>query len=318
MDINVKDAIDRVAQLSEAKMLSMALPIGTTIPIMAVPDGTELLSVKKFIDDYAVKPDRRVGTDKVQDLDSLVAWINRHKDAGSVVFCDTTREAPKLLSIIDYHHQVPTTDDGKLLDSGDATARFGRFRALYEFPLSEHWKAWRKVDGVAMDQADFAEFLEERVLDLIAPDIGTDGEGSEVKKLPPRVQQLLDALGGRCALPQDVITLSKGLEITATSRAVTRVDVQTGEGALVFEQDHVGADKQKVSVPKLFLIGIPLFDKSSFHYRIPVRIRYRLHGGIKWTFTMFGADEVIDAAIREAAEHVRDGATTPLFYGTPA
>jgi hypothetical protein len=318
MEINVKDAIDRVAQLSDAKMLSLSTPVRGTIPLMAVPNGTTLQSVKKFLDDYAVKPDRRVGTDTVQDLDSLIAWINRHKDSGSVVFCDTTREAPKLLSIIDYHHKVVVDADGELGDEGDTTARFGKFRALYEFPLSEHWKAWRDVDGEAMDQADFAEFLEERVLDLIAPDISTDGEGSETKKLPPRVQQLLDALGGRCALPQDVITLSKGLEITATSRAVTRVDVQTGEGALVFEQDHVGADKQKISVPKLFLIGIPLFDKSPFHYRIPVRIRYRLQGGIKWTFTMFGADEVIDAAIREAAEHVRDGATTPLFYGTPA
>lgn len=313
-----KETIDRIAQLSETRVFSFAAPISGTVPILAVPDGTSLQGIKKLLDEYATKPDRRVGTDKVLDLQSLVEWINRHKDAGSVVFCDTTREAPKLLSIIDYHHIVATDDEGALPMSGDDKARMRLFRALYEFPLSEQWKAWREVDGEPMDQVDFAEFLENRVLDLIAPEIGTDGEGAEIKKLPQQVQELLDRLGGRCALPQDIITLSKGLEVTANSRTVTRVDVNTGEGALMFEQQHVGADKQKITVPKLFLIAIPLFDKSPFHYRIPVRIRYRLEGGIKWTFTMFGADDVIDQAVRDAALHVQLSTKTALFYGTPA
>ena len=171
-----------------------------------------------------------------------------------------------------------------------------------------------------MKQTDFAEFLEERVLDLIAPDISTNGSGEDQPaKLPTQVQQLLDRLGGRCAQPQDIITLSRGLEITANSRSVTRLDLQSGEGALMFETSHVDANKQKLTIPKVFLIAIPLFDKSPFHYRMAVRIRYRLEGPlVLWTFTMFGADDVIDTAIKEAAEHVRDGTATALFYGTPA
>lgn len=319
MDFNVKEAIDRVAQMSDAKPVSFAVPVGSTIPMMAVPAGTNLLSIKKYLDEYAGKPDRRVGTDSLQDLESLIIWLNRHKDAGSVVFCDTVRTAPKMLSIIDYHHIVASDDGDRLPMSGDEKARFRQFRALYEFPLSEHWKAWRAVDGKPMDQVDFAEFLENRVLDLCAPDISTDGEtGVDTKKLPPQVEQLLARLGGRCAQPQDIITLSRGLEITANSRQATRYDAQTGEGGLVFEETHSGAGGQKVMVPKVFLIAIPLFDKSPFHYRIPVRIRYRLPGGIKWTFSLFGADDVIDQAIRDAAEHVRDGTALPLFYGTPA
>lgn len=315
MDINVKEAIDKIAGMAAPTTVSLGVPIGGTVPIMAVPNGTSLQSIKKFVDEFAGKPDRRKGTDTVQDLASLTEWTNRHKDAGTVIFCDTTREAPKLLSIVDYHLAVEREKEGGL--SGDATARFGAFRALYEFPLSEHWKAWREVDGEQMDQADFAEFLENRVLDLIAPDISTDGDGNEINKLPPHVAELLARLGGRCALPQDIITLAKGLDITANSRTVTRIDVQTGEGALVFEESHVGADKQKITVPKLFMICIPLFDKSPFHYRIPVRIRYRLKGGIKWTFSMFGAEDVIDDAIKQAAEHVKAGTDCPLFCGVP-
>lgn len=95
--------------------------------------------------------------------------------------------------------------------------------------------------------------------------------------------------------------------------------MQSGEGGLVFEEAHQGAGGTKVNVPKVFLIAIPLFDKSPFHYRIPVRIRYRLDSGlIKWTFSLFGADDVIDEAIKEAATHVHEGTSLPLFYGTPA
>lgn len=313
MDFNVKDAIDKVASMAGVTTHSFAAPVRSTVPLLAVPNGTSMVSIKKLLDEYATKPDRRTGTDTVQDLATLVEWTNRHCDDGTVVFCDTTRDAPKLLTIVDYHHAV--TEE---MPNGDDAARFRAFRALYNFPLSEEWKAWKAVDGKVMDQADFAEFLEDRVLDLIAPDLSQDSEGVETKKLPPKVAQLLGLLGGRCALPQDIITLSKGLSITANARTAQRVDVNTGEGALMFDEQHVGEGGQKISVPKLFLICIPVFDKAPFHYRIPVRIRYRLSGGIKWTFTLFGADDVIDTAIKEAAEHVKEGTELPLFYGTPA
>jgi hypothetical protein len=70
-----------------------------------------------------------------------------------------------------------------------------------------------------------------------------------VKKLPPQVQELLDRLDDRCALPQDIITLSRGLEITANARTAQRYDANTGEGGLVFEDTYSGAGGQKVIVP---------------------------------------------------------------------
>lgn len=318
MDFDVKDAIDRIVKLSTPNLAPLA-DQANKMPVMTVPEGMRVESLKKLIDEYATKPDRRIGTDKLQDIESLIAWTNRHKDAGTVVFCDTTRTAPKLLTVVDYHHKVPAAvgEDATEPMSGDDTARFAKFRALYEFPLSEQWKAWRAVDGKTMDQGDFAEFLENRVLDLIAPDIGMDGQGTETRKLPQQVAELLGRLGGTCAMPSDIITLAKGLDVTANARTVQRVDVNTGEGALMFEETHAGSGGQKIAVPKLFLICIPLFDKATVHYRIPVRIRYRLSGGIKWTFTLFGADDVTDEAILEAAKTVQAGTGRPLFYGVP-
>ena len=319
MDVNVKDAIDRIAQLSEVKMTSIARPVGSAIPVLSAPAGVVLHSVKKFVDEFAIRPDRRIGTDKLQDVESLIEWTNRHADDGTVIFCDTTHEAPRLLSIIDYHLPIERDEQGKEVGkNGDDTARYRAFRGLYEFPLAKQWKAWTEIDGTPMTQVDLAEFLDDHALDLIAPDSGTDSAGNDVQKLPAEVAQYLAYHGGRCALPNDVITLAKGLEITANRRAVQKVDMQSGTGGLLFEEEHSGSNGTKLDIPKLFMIAVPLFDKSPFQYRVPIRLRYRLGPPLMWTLTMFGADDIVEKAIKETAEHVKQGTAATLFYGVPA
>lgn len=318
MDINVKEAIDRIAQLSEVTIADVERKVDGSVPVVAMPTGSKIESLKKFFDEYAAKPDRRVGTDKLQDLDTMVAWLNRNKDAGTVVFCDSTREAPKMLAVVDYHHIVTTDEESRLPMSGDDKARFGKFRGLYEFPLSAKWNAWRAVDDKFIDQATFAEFLDDHALDLIAPESGTDSAGNDVQRLPDEVAQYLSLLGGRCALPADVIALAKGLDVTAKAKHVTRVDVQTGAGALVFDEEHIDSKGTRVDVPKIFMIALPLFDRSPFHYRVPVRIRYRLGPPLVWKLTMFRPDQIIDEAIKDAAQHVREKAAVTVFLGTPS
>jgi hypothetical protein len=141
------------------------------------------------------------------------------------------------------------------------------------------------LESLAQDRR-LADGLARRRRVLGAPENGTEGKGADAK-LPPQVHELLDRLDDRCALPQELITQSRPLDITATARTAQRYNANTGEGRLVFEDTYSGG--QKVMVPKLFLIAITLFNKSPFHYLIPVRIRYRLHRGIKRTFAMFGA-----------------------------
>lgn len=281
---------------------------------VAVSKGRELVSVKKFLDEFATKPDRRVGTDKVQSLQSFIEWVNRHKDQGTVVFCDATRTAPKLLAVADYHHANSDTEGGI---TGDAAARFGKFRALYEFPISSHWKAWSDVNRKIMDQADFAEFLDDHALDLISPEMVDNGKGEMIASLPPEVAQYLGYHGGRMALPNDVLALAKGLEITANAKNVARVDVQSGQTALMYEETHVDGRGQRVEVPKMFMIGVPLFDRAATAYRVPIRIRYRLPGGIKWILTMFGDEQIVDKAITDAAKSVHTECEVPVFLGTP-
>lgn len=307
MDVDIKEAIDRITQLSEPKLEDLSL--AGDKPVVVTAESHKLHSVKKLLDEYATRPDRREGIDKLSDLESLVAWTNRHKDAGSVVFVDTARAAPKMTSIVDFDQA----------GEGDDKARFRRFRCLYEFPLDKRWQEWRRIDGQPMSQREFAEFIEDHVLDLIAPDVSADGEGNTIAPAPEVVSRFLALAGGRCAFPSEMVTLSRGLKVTVDSKVENRVTMQSGEGALLFQEEHKDSNGVKLDVPQVFLICIPVFDRAEDHYRIPVRLRYRIVSGkVVWLPTLFGADEVIDRAIEDATRRVAEATGLPVLNGWPA
>ncbi len=191
---------DIVERLHGADVISISDPrgIAPAVPVLLTPKGLLLTSLKKTLDEYLPRPERRQGTATLLDLDSFVDHVNRFKDGDSVVFADNRWQAPepaandrekqerdrlpnkgwttpKLLALLDYHEACNVRLDGGDLvpvqqESGEAPLpRFGQHRAAYEFPLSDEWMAWMEMNGQQMLQGDFAAFLEERALDLAPP-----------------------------------------------------------------------------------------------------------------------------------------------------
>ena len=125
--------------------------------IVSVPKGRELHSVKKFLDEYLKAPERKRGTATFTTIDSFVEHVNRTKDADSLIFADDNPRAPGLLAVYDYN-------------TAKGDPRFGQHRAAYTFPLSDQWSAWVKAEASgAMTLEKFAEFLEDRIVDVIDP-----------------------------------------------------------------------------------------------------------------------------------------------------
>lgn len=276
----------------------------------SVPDGRELVSIKKFADEYLERPERRTGIAQLQDLASFIDWTNRHKDAASVLRCHMDRDKPALHAVIDYHEEGAGE-----LKGADGKARWAKFGAHYLMPLDQRWKDWSGVSGKALTQAAFAAFLEDHILDLISPNNSTDGDGNLVSNLPKDVARFLAVNGGKCGDPADVVQLSKGLDIYADTKVSERINLQSGETQFTFEEKHRGAP-DSVVVPQIFLIAIPVFYLSDTVYRVPVRLRYRLDGGkLFWIPTLWQADLVFDKAVRDAAQQASSETELPLFYG---
>lgn len=291
----------------------------TETEILILPDshgGLEAHSVKSFTDEYRRNPERRTGKARMLTLESLCDHINRSKNSESAVFADSDREGPSIMAVYNYHDRCNIVTEEGFNHVEKAQARFLDHRAEYAFPLSEEWKAWRQFDSETMGQAEFAEFLEERIGDVEVPPVLSEDPANDDEPTK-KLRALLKVLGGKLAGPAELMELSKGLKVNADERVHNAVNLSSGESQIQYSHEHTDEKGQPLTVPNLFLINIPVFDQGDI-YRVFVRLRYRVRGGtIKWHYQLYREGKVFDAAFAGAVETVKETTGLPVFIGHP-
>jgi uncharacterized protein YfdQ (DUF2303 family) len=270
-----------------------ALGIDGTFPILIDRKSGQAKSLKPLFEEYRDRPARKSGIAKVFTLDSFIALTNRHKTVESVIFADTNWRQPSLTTVVDYHTKDPAGPPDN-----------GKHRVHYEFPLSDEWDAWIKLDGQQMDQKAFAEWIEEHLPELAAP---TADEVDELEK----------TFNMTVASPNKMVMLSRGLQVNVESRVKNSTTLQSGEGELLFEEEHRDAAGNKLSVPGLFILAIPPFFMGE-PVRMPVRLRYRVNSGqVKWMFKIFRPDVYITTQIEADLARAAEATDLPHFRGKP-
>ena len=204
--------------------------------------------------------------------------------------------APRLIAVLDYHEQTAA-----------GAPRFGAHRTEYAFPLSDEWKAWSSIVGKELSQAAFAEWLEERIADVMNP------EGLGVGTL-----ELAQALGIQLAGPTALLALSRGLSVRVDQKVTQAVNLSTGEASIGFEETHRDKDGGgPLKVPGGFAIALPVF-RNGETFSVVARLRYRVReGAVLWRIVLHRADAVFDVAFREACAKAETETGVPLFYGQP-
>jgi uncharacterized protein YfdQ (DUF2303 family) len=124
------------------------------VPVAAVPPDFKLESLRK----YEI-PEEAAGTVAVHTLSSLADYLKLHAIDGSSVFA--SRDCALVCGVIDWHRPEEST-----LGSNPGWARH---RVEYKLEHTPEWKAWTGINGKAMSQDAFAEFLEENLPDIIEP-----------------------------------------------------------------------------------------------------------------------------------------------------
>jgi hypothetical protein len=257
--------------------------------------SVRLESIAKFYDEYRLSPVARKGTARLGDLESLIAHINRFKDADSVVFANTDRARPAITAVLDYHR------------GGSAgSPRFGAHRSHYDFPVSDEWTAWTVASGKELSQSAFAEFIEAHIVDVVE-------YSAEFKS----AAMFAEKCGITFATPAQIMELSRGLSVNVEGKLASSVNLQNGVKQILFTESHTGENGAPLKVPGAFLVGIPVFRGES-RYQVCVRLRYRKQGAaLNWIMDLWRHDEVFDAAIRGSCDKVETATGLPLLVGTP-
>ncbi len=282
--------------------LQIPSPVGegtTEIPVAFVPKGMDIKALNEFLTPYKKHPDRRTGMAVMTDLQSFISLATRFKAEGSALFARENQTRPALFCVFDYHDQ-----------GAGSAANWLEHTARYDFPLSPEWEAWIKQNGTPMEQADFAAFLEDRIVDVLgAPDVAGEPEPSEL------IQKLTLAVNTTWASPSKLMEISRGLAVSADEKIESAVKLQSGEAEVKFSSEHKDNTGAPIKVPGLFMIGIPVFLQGTI-YQIGVRLRYRLQAGsIVWFYELYRTDLVFTDAFREACDKAATDTEIPLFYG---
>jgi len=277
-----------VQQLAASAFEPKPVDVGSLYAVADSDGETRIIDT----DEYADHPRQKVATRSVTDAASFVAYVNRHADAHTEVFAHTN--SSRVVAIIDSH------------DEAGAPGGWQLHRVSLDLEHSKAWLAWAAADGKLVSQGDFADFLDDRYIDVIDPD-------------PARM-----------------------IDIATTFQAKTKVDfdsgvrLDSGDVKLTYVEETAAkaGHKGDIEIPKKIQLAMRPYVGGPT-YSIWANFRYRLTGGnVLLGFKLERPENVLEAAFADIVTEIRDGRTdkrdgeetvvhkgigdVPIFAGKPA
>jgi len=295
--------------------------------LLLIPQGMEAIDPLSYLDARREFPVRAKGTSAHDTLDSLCAHVARNKREHSAVAWLKQEPGKTALTVV-YNYHSPHRDgaDGLVVDpdgSADGMADWCDHRAVFDFPLSDAWKAWAENNGKPMSQADFALFLEARAVELAEP----SSAGPSAMAL---ARALFDAdaeedavtdeqAAGVIASPKRMLKLSRNLSLRVEARAKEIRDV-SGNVKIEFTEDvsetNPDGTKSTWNRPAMFLVKLPVYQDGT-EYVLPVRVETKIAGGkVQWTYRFHRPDKAALDAQNDIAKAFAERTGLAVFRGS--
>lgn len=256
---------------------------GVEVPIVIGPSGGVgvLEDAARFVESRAAAPLARVVKAEVDDLDSLIGYVNRQKLSGqTVAFARKAAPpaSPTMLVVFDWHRE----------NAGEPG--WSRDSVRYAPKLSRQYLAWTQFVAEPKSQDAFADFLEDNVDDI------AERDGFPLKL--------------------DLIKMARDLHVSVGQKLSRTVDPASGDVTFSFQAETGGQGKTKI--PREFLLGIPVFDGSDVIYAIRVSTKLQLAGERAFfAMKLRNADVALEDAFADVKKAVAEKCSIPVFAGVP-
>lgn len=265
---------------------------GTKIPVIleTTSDGdittTEVKVAEELLaaaDARLPGPRRRTGIVTLTEVASFNDYVKRYRNADSVVYANT--KAMAFVAVLDEHPGGAIPAGSK---PGSATA-WREHRAQYTCPKSPEWITWGGLDGTVMKQDAFADFLEQRLEDLVIAD-----------GMPK---------------PIEMLTVARQLHIRTKGTFQREVNPTTGDFILVNKNE---TETGSTVIPRSFMVAIPVFEGGE-RYRVECRVRFQLPpgGAPGFSYTMHRRTEIERDAFDGVRQIIASATERPVYAGTP-
>lgn len=257
-----------VAQLARQAYAPQTLNEGWVYAIAQGDGGVTILDTDK----YAEVPRHTAATRVVTDAASFVAYVNRHKLTGTEVYADTPNSS--VIAIIDSHNGT------------DGDPGWQKHRLTLSLEHTKAWLAWAahdlgQVSRGWFGQQEFAEFIEERALDVVEPDHAR------------------------------LIELATKFEATKKVEFGQATRLDNGEVQFQYTET-VGAKKgtkDQIEFPKELKLAIRPYVGGPIYF-VWASLRYRISAdGLLLGYALQRPENILEAAFADIVTEIRDGRT---------
>ncbi|MBC6444594.1 MAG: DUF2303 family protein [Alphaproteobacteria bacterium GM202ARS2] len=265
--------------MSEAEAIKQLVAIGASRHTFDRPDGGEVLVVPQGCDVHAMPPVEpplpRIRQNPVfHDEASFIAYVQRFKTVETQLFAEPGFIAtkPHVTAVFDYHHAS---------GDPDRLAHIAVFHPRY----SDQWKLWTGAT-LGMEQAEFAEFIEENRTDIV----------------DPPAAQLLDM----------------ARNFRASKKTNYDAVVYQANGDIKIGYDETTDAKGEVAVPAELELGIPVYFRGN-PYSVSVFMRYRVGtGNVTFFLKVDRADIIENDAFNDIVSRIGTAVAIDPYVGRHA
>lgn len=246
---------------------------GTDIPSAIVPHDHDLTSLEKF----QLQPSLIRQQVNLIAVSSLIAYVNKFKDPRTAIFADNTKT--KIVAVLDYHESAELPS-------------WSSHRAIYDCPFSKEWKEWAALDGSAMRQVEFGEFIEKHIGD-IAP------------------------VGDTYAGPSGTELLEMVLAFSETRKSEFKSVKRLNDGTFQMSYSDEKSGSGNTKLPEKISLAIAPFHNGN-PYQIDARFRYRIKEGqlFLW-YELIDPEKIVEHAFSEIVTELQNALETiPVYEGS--
>lgn len=271
MDTNPINASSAAALLAAGAAVSQPRtdpqPHGRTFVVVPLDHHVEYLSESPI-------PNHPKGLVKLRDAASFIRYYIDHATSDSRVFC--TQDPARFLAVFDEF----LADEELVSDQ----ANWREFRADFTVPASREWLLWNASNRKAMNQKEFAEFLQDNLPDITVP------SGAELYEI------------------------ALNFEAQQSGSFISSQRLQDGSHNMTFRADNSGGT---VRLPEYIALQIPVFENEAPR-DLRARLRYRAKDqALTLWYELERPHKVLEAAFLETRERIASETQTVPLMGTP-
>ncbi len=271
-----------VAELLAAGKGLAANPITATgrEPTVLVPQGFELKTLP--VAELPPLPDHIRQTVTLHDAESFTAYVKRYQTPLTLLFATLPVEGKGagFTAIFDYHQ------GGK---GAEQAARRCAHVAHYPCPLALEWRTWTCIDGAALTQGDFIDFVDANARDILAPDSAS------------------------------LLELAMNFESKTDVQFSSKVDRVTGGRQLAFKETvDASGSGGAIKVPDAMKLRLPVFEGGA-SFDLEARLEWAPRDGrLKVTVHLRRPEVVLRAALDVLRTEIGDQTGLTALNGKPA